>query len=87
MAFFISGEEMPIPINALFDEGYTQFDYDVRTDDNAVYIGYATSPNVGDSETRWTVKKLTYDGSNRCTKIQIAYKIAWSDRTTAGHWA
>jgi hypothetical protein len=73
-------------MNLLFDERYVQFDYVARTDGNPVYAGYSAQ-GVGDDDERWTLKKFTYDANNQCTKIQIAYKKAWSARTTAGFWA
>lgn len=57
-----------------------RLDYDVRTDEQPVYIGFADQ-GVGESEDKWTLQKLTYDGSNRATQRGIAIG-AWSKRTT-----
>src|SRR4030042_3872409 len=56
-----------------------RLDYDTRTDDNPVYIGFAEylftsatdtiTPTV-DSDI-WIIQKLTYDGSDRETRIQV----------------
>lgn len=70
------------PLNLPFDEMYVQFDYLARTDGNPTYAGYSV-PGTGDDETRWTIKKFTYDASAQCTKIEIVFKKAWSARTTS----
>lgn len=58
-------------------------DYDVRTDSNPVYVGFNIQ-GAATSTTTWLLQKLTYDSSNRVTKVQIA-KDAWDNRTTASY--
>lgn len=67
------------PFTLAYDERYTQFDYTGRTDDNPIYIGYSAQ-GAADGDSAWIIKKLTYDGSNRCTKIEIVYKKDWTLR-------
>lgn len=57
-----------------------RLDYDVRTDDQAVYMGTAsTGTDVDDAY--WTLSKYTYDGSNRLTRVQYLTG-SWTSRTT-----
>lgn len=70
---------MGLPLNLLFDEQYVQFDYEARTDGNPIYAGF-TRNGVGDGESRWTIKKFTYDVNNQCTKIDIRFKKDWTLR-------
>lgn len=58
-----------------------RLDYDVRTDDNPVYVGFNVREK-GTSDERWIIQKLTYDGSDRVTLIQIAID-SWDNRSTA----
>ncbi len=67
---------MPIPYNLGFDNFQMQLDYDVRTDDNPIYQGYA-APDVATSTNGWTIYKYTIDASNRVTIRKIAMKVAW----------
>lgn len=76
------------PLPAAFDSE-KRLDYDTRTDDNPVYIGFAEylftsatdtiTPTV-DTDT-WIIQKLTYDSSDRVTRIQVA-RGTWNDRAT-----
>ena len=58
-----------------------RLDYDVRTDSNPVYVGFNFRGALS-SATNWVLQKLTYDGSNRVTLVQIAVD-SWDNRTTA----
>lgn len=65
------------------DVGNTQeirCDYDVRTDDNPVYVGYGYADQPITS-TGWLIYKLTYDGSSRVTVKQTATGI-WNNRVS-----
>jgi hypothetical protein len=76
------------PLPAAFDSE-KRLDYDVRTDDSPVYIGFAEylftsatdSLTPSTSTDIWIIQKLTYDGSNRITRIQVA-RGAWDDRVS-----
>lgn len=76
------------PLPAAFDSE-KRLDYDTRTDDNPVYIGFAEYVFISATETitpttntdTWIVQKLTYDASDRVTRIQVA-RGAWDDRAT-----
>lgn len=70
---------MAFPMNLLYDERYTQFDYSSRTDGNPIYAGYS-APGTLDTESRWTLKKFTYDANDQCTKIEIVFKKDWTNR-------
>lgn len=63
-------------------------DYTVRMEydanDNPIYIGRA-EPGTGMTESYWQIKRLTYDGSGNCTRIEYAngdngFKFRWSSR-------
>ena len=69
------------PLNLAYDEKYVQFDYASRTDGNPIYAGYAP-PGTADGDSRWTIKKFTYDVNNQCTKIEIVFKKDWTTRTS-----
>lgn len=60
-------------------ERQIRLDYDGRSDDNPVYVGYATA-GTASSDSDWMILKFTYDGSDRVTLVQIAYG-AWDSRT------
>lgn len=56
-------------------------DKQARTDNQAVYLGFAplgaaTSSNV------WLVKYLQYDGTGFLTSITTAVDVNWDDRTS-----
>jgi len=53
-------------------------DYDVRTDDNAVYVGIGAR-GLADSAGGWLIFKLAYDISNRLTSKKSAVGI-WNNR-------
>ncbi len=55
-----------------------RLDYDVRTDDQPVYVGYG-APGLSAASTGWLISKITYDVSDRITLIQSATGI-WNDR-------
>lgn len=65
-----------------FDNFQMLLDYDVRTDDQVVYQGYA-SPGTSQDLEAWTIYKYTYDASDRATARQIAQKASWTNRATA----
>jgi YD repeat-containing protein len=67
------------PIPAAFDSE-KRLDYDSRTDDNPVYIGFAETPFTGEDNT-WKIQKLTYDASDRITRIEVATGT-WTNRAT-----
>ena len=58
--------------------------YDVGN--NLEYVGYA-QPGSATSASIWHILKLTYDGSDNLTRVQVAgdnpgYKYSWDDRAT-----
>ena len=63
----------------------TKIDYDGGT--NAIYIGEAL-PGTLTSNSKWRIKKLTYDGNNNVTDIKCAngealsFTVEFDDRTT-----
>ena len=57
-------------------------DYDVRTDGQPVYLGFAPK-GLDASADGWLIHKFTYDVSDRVTVRQIAYDI-WDDRADVG---
>jgi hypothetical protein len=50
------------------------FDYDVRTDDNPVYIGYGVR-GLATSSDGWLINKITYDDSDRPISIKSAIGV------------
>ena len=68
----------PIPAAFLSQK---RLDYDGRSDDNPVYVGFNVRGAVS-SDVTWVIQKLTYDGSNRVTLVQIALD-AWDNRASA----
>lgn len=57
-----------------------RLDYDVRTDANPVYVGFNIMGTLT-SDPNWLLQKITYDGSNRPTLVQVA-KDSWDNHTT-----
>jgi len=57
-----------------------KIDYDGRGDDNPVYVGFNTS-DAATSDTDWVVQKVTYDGSDRPTLVQVA-RGSWDNRAS-----
>lgn len=57
-----------------------RLDYDVRTDDNPVYVGYGAS-GLATTDDGWLINQLTYDGSDRVTLVQSAIGT-WDDRAS-----
>jgi hypothetical protein len=57
----------------------TRLDYDVRVDEQPVFIGRAPA-GAATADDVWTVEKLTYDGSSRPTRKQVFIDVAWDDR-------
>ena len=68
----------PIPAAFLSQK---RLDYDVRTDDNPVYVGFNFRGALV-SDTNWILQKLTYDSSNRVILVQVGID-SWNNRTTA----
>jgi hypothetical protein len=62
------------------NDSQTYMDYDVRTDDQPVYVGTA-GRGIATSSDGWLIKKFTYDSSNRPTIIQNGVG-AWDNRAT-----
>lgn len=60
-----------------------RLDYDTRSDDNPVYVGFNTR-TAATSDSDWILQKLTYDSSNRVTLVQIA-QDSWDNRTGASY--
>jgi len=67
------------PIPAAFSS-QKLIDYDVRTDDNPIYVGY-NNRGTATSVNTWVLQKITYDVSNRITSVKISID-AWDNRTT-----
>ena len=59
-----------------------RLDYDVRTDDNPVYVGFAPWGMDEGNVEGWLLYKMTYDGSDRITEVDIAYD-SWTNHATA----
>ena len=60
-----------------------RLDYDVRTDGQPVYQGFAPT-GLGESQDGWLIYKFTYDGSNNMTQRDIAgvdEDVNWTGRT------
>jgi hypothetical protein len=57
-----------------------RLDYDVRTDDNPVYVGIGYA-GQSITSTGWLIYKLTWDGSSRLTLKQSTTGI-WNNRTS-----
>jgi hypothetical protein len=59
-----------------------RFDYGARTDDNAVYIGFAPK-GLSEGTDGWLIYKFTYEDSpvTRVTKIDTAFGN-WTNRST-----
>ena len=69
------------PLPAAF-ESEKKLDYDTRTDNNPVYIGFAESSEKSlppTDSSAWIIQKLTYDDSDRITRIQVA-RGTWTGR-------
>ena len=70
-----------------FDDSRRQIlDYASRTDGQPVYIGKA-HPDALTSESKWQIKKFTFNGSDQVTNIDFADGIAnyvhiWDNRTS-----
>lgn len=70
------------PLPAAF-ESEKMLDYDARTDNQPVYVGFAESsiktgaPSA--SAGAWIIQKFTYDGSDRVTRIQVG-RGTWDGR-------
>jgi len=58
-----------------------RIDYDGRSDDNPVYVGFNVSGKIA-SDTNWVIQKVTYDVSNRVTLVQVATD-SWDNRGSA----
>ncbi len=58
-------------------------DYDVRTDGQPVYLGFAPQ-GLATSNTHWLLHKFTYDGSDRVTVRQISYN-SWDNHASASY--
>lgn len=55
-----------------------QADYDVRTDGQPIYLGYAIAGKAT-SDNAWMIYKFTYDASNQMTVKQTSYGT-WTGR-------
>lgn len=60
----------------------TLLDYSTRLDGNPVYVGL-NAQAAAQSDSTWTVMRLSYDASSRLTDKQVLTG-AWSARTTLG---
>lgn len=84
----MSAKAVVQPIPSGFDSE-KRLDYDVRTDDNPVYVAFAEYKFTDDTTTitpttntdTWIIQKFTYDGSDRVTRIQVT-RGAWDDRAS-----
>ena len=57
-----------------------RLDYGARTDDNAVYIGFAAR-GLAEGTNGWLLYYLEYDASVRLVKLTIAYD-SWNNHAT-----
>lgn len=55
-----------------------RFDYDVRTDGQPLYQGFALT-NTAEGTADWLIYKYTYDGNNNVTKRDVSYG-SWTGR-------
>ncbi len=46
------------------------------------YLGHAVR-NTADSDSKWTVRKYTYNVDKQVYKERIAHNVSWDDRATA----
>ena len=73
----------------LADDFYTvRTEYDANN--NPVYIGRA-DPGTANTDAKWQIRKLLYDGSNNCTHILFAegswkFKFRWSSRAVYNYY-
>ena len=87
------GRELNEVISLVYNEGTTALrvtdvgtnvqkiiDYDVRVDDNPVYVGYGDR-GIATSSALWLINKITYDGSARVTLVQSAVGV-WTNRAS-----
>lgn len=61
------------------------------TGTNLIYAGFAR-PGTAESDVKWQLRKLTYDGSNNLTKVEwpqnsaggvsADFEFSWTDRTS-----
>lgn len=56
-------------------------DYDVRTDGNPIYVGFAPR-GTPTSDLSWTIYYFVYDGNAQMTSRTTAYD-SWDNRVTA----
>ena len=68
--------------------------FTIRTEydgsDNPVYIGRADA-GTADTDAKWQIRKLIYDGSGNCIKILFAegswrFKYRWSSRAVYNYY-
>jgi len=68
--------------------------FTIRTEydgnNNPVYIGRA-EPGTENTEAKWQIRKLLYDGSNNCTHILFAegswkFRYRWSSRAVYDYY-
>lgn len=84
---YLAAQRVVQPLPEAFDSE-KRLDYASRTDDNPVYIGFAeyqfnsegTVVPTTDVST-WIIQKLTYDASDRITRIEVR-RGTWDARTT-----
>lgn len=57
-------------------------DYDIRTDFNPVYIGYA-APGLSEDSSGWLIYNYTYDVNNRFISRKVCTNDSWTNRATA----
>jgi len=85
---FLAAKRTVQPLPAAFDSE-KRLDYDTRTDDQPVYVGFAeyqfasatdvVTPTTDTSV--WVIQKFTYGASDRITRIE-ARRGAWDDRAS-----
>lgn len=56
-----------------------RLDYATRTDSNPVYVGKAKQGSLTSDANAWTIQKITYDTSNRSTRVEVLVG-AWDNR-------
>lgn len=57
-----------------------RLDYGSRTDGQPVYVGKAVSATAT-SVAQWQVQRLTYNGSDLLTRVQVIHNAVWDDRS------
>lgn len=78
-----SGRGYAIKVQDIVNETQIQADYDVRTDGNPIYLGYAIAGKAT-SDDAWMIYKFTYDANSQMIVKQTAYGT-WTGRASLNY--